>query len=82
MPLYYSNDDLLAMRDGFTFDDAARILGMTDSDVTPPDDLPEQDCPPDETTWELRVYSNRPVFNLARIVREIDPAYTMEIIEK
>ena len=68
----------------YNFDDAVRILGLdlTDDDATPWEDHGPQDVPADERAWELRVYSDRPVFNLARIVREIDPSYTVEIIEK
>ncbi len=69
----------------YDFDDAVRILGLdiTDDDVTPVSEDPGPEVlPDDEKTWELRVYSDRPVFNLARIIREIDPLYTVEIIEK
>ncbi len=70
----------------YDFDDAVRILGLdlTDDDVTPVSEDPgpqPEDMPDDARTWELRVYSDRPVFNLARIIREIDPLYTVEIIE-
>ncbi len=70
----------------FDFNDAAYILGMDDRTT---DDMADPDtwepCPPvpaDEKPWELRIYSDRPVFNLARIVREIDPAYEVEVIER
>lgn len=69
----------------YDFDDAVRILGLddlTDDDVTAWEDHGPQTIPDDERPWELRVYSNRPVFNLARIVKELDPAYEVEVIEK
>ena len=67
------------------FDTAAWILGMddrtTDDSYTGEYDGPTE-VPADATTWELRIFSDRPVFNLARIIREIDPLYTVEIIER